>query len=478
MSLSLNIQRMQREEEAHQRALANVKERDRVEGVVSFEHRSGRMIDDRIVRERIAAENKKLRAKVDERRAQLAALLERERAVFQRDIAASFESAETVKERLFAHARTLKDKREAARRALAAELEDKRFRLSSDALRARASAITAERTALDRLEQLQHKQRLAQLGAHEEAEEAAKTAASVRGFHDEQRVAAEAKRRLAAEAARVLGQQVAVRRDLTAAEQAYEDGMVQRLLEADRAAAAAQRQAEADRREHARAEYERVQAFNAKEQATKSGASGREAAEDKANLEAALAREAAEAEAEKQARFEARRRGVEQQRALQQAAGAQAEDQSWMDRFYQEEFDKEWAKRQEQWDREAAARKALLDEVTQGRLNQMADRARQGDAERTRDAAQMESFARGRAEAEAKERAKQEKRELGLRNQAMFNKTQLEDNGARREREKQEAFLEWRLQQKFERDYEQRVSNLIASADPGAVRHGIKSSKY
>jgi hypothetical protein len=330
--LPQNILRMRREEDAHMRALANVKERDRVEGVVSFEHRSGRMIDDRLVRQRIADENKKLRAKVDERRAALARLLEGERAQFQRDIEASFESAEAVKERLFAHARTLKEQREAQRRRLAEELENKRFRLSSDVLRARASAITAERTAFDRLAQLQDKQRLAGLEARAEAAAAEETAANLRAFHEEQRVQAEARRRLAAESAATLDQQVAVRRDLTAAERAYEDSLVARLLDADRAAAAAQRQAELDRREHARVEYERVQAFNAKEQGQKGGAAAREAAEDKANLEATLAREAAEAEAEKQARLEARRRGVEAQRALVAQASVQAEDRSWMDK--------------------------------------------------------------------------------------------------------------------------------------------------
>ena len=102
----------------------------------------------------------------------------------------------------------------------------------------------------------------------------------------------------------------------------------------------------------------------------------------------------------------------------------------------------------------------------------MADRSRQGDAERARDAAQLAAFARGRAEAEAKEAAKAQKRADGLRNQAQYNRQQLEDNLAAREREKQEAYLEWRLQKKFEASYEQRVQQLIASADPGEAGAG------
>ena len=472
-SLPLNIQRMRRDEERHQVALFNVRERDRVEGIVSFEHRTERQITDRLVRQRVAEANKKLRARVDERRAALARLLESERFTLQRDIEASFDTPEAVKEKLFAHARRLKEEREAARRALAAELEDKRFRLSSDALRARASAITAERTALDRVEQLQHKARVGSLDAAREREEMERAAADAREFNSQQRVLAEARRRIAAETAAVLDQQTAVRRDLTAAEQAFEDAQVQRMLEADRAAAEAQRAAEVARREHARVEYERVQAYNAKERGAKGGAAAREAAGDKANLDAVLAREAAEAEAEQQARLDRRRAGIEFKKQLEAQMGVAAEDQSWMDRFYQEEFDKEWAKRQSQWDREAAARKALLDEVTQGRLAQMADKGRQGEAERRRDEAQMAAFARGRAEDERKAAEKEAKRREGLRNQAVFNRQELEANASRLEAEKQAAYLEWRLQKKFDAEYEAKMQRLLDTASVSSS-HGIK----
>jgi len=48
-------------------------------------------------------------------------------------------------------------------------------------------------------------------------------------------------------------------------------------------------------------------------------------------------------------------------RRLQMAI--QAEDKGWMDRFYADESDKAWGKRQATWDALAAARKGLMADV-------------------------------------------------------------------------------------------------------------------
>lgn len=471
--LSLNIQRMRREEDRIAQAQANILEASKVESRVTFEHRTERQITDRLMRTRIAEANKRLKAKVDVRRAALAKLLEQERYMYQRDIEASFETPEQVKERIFAHARALKENREAARRKLAAELEDKRFRISSDILRGRASAVTAERVAFDRIEQLQQKQRIQEMEHEREQQESAAAIAASQGYLDEQKVIAEAKRRIAAESAHVLDQQIAAKRDLNAAEKSYEDSLVQAMLQTDRAAADAQRNAAIARRQQAREAYERTMLYNASERGTKGHAAAKEAEEDKANLEAILAREAAEAAAEIVAKQERRKAGIEFKKQLEAQMSIAAEDNGWMDKFYQEEFDKEWAKRQQQWDREAAARKALLDEVTQGRLAQIEDKKHTGGAERARDDAMLAYFAKVDAEAEAKEAEKQAKRKQGLRNQGMYNRVELEANKASLEKEKQEAYLEWRLAQKFEREYEAKVQKILK--EPAAPPNfGIK----
>jgi hypothetical protein len=80
--------------------------------------------------------------------------------------------------------------------------------------------------------------------------------------------------------------------------------------------------------------------YNASERGTKGHAAAKEAEEDKANLEATLAREAAEAAAEIVAKQERRKAGIEFKKQLEAQMSVAAEDNGWMDKFYQEEFDK------------------------------------------------------------------------------------------------------------------------------------------
>lgn len=363
---------------------------------------------------------------------------------------------------MFAHARKLKQESEERRRKLAEELENQRFRQSSDILRARASAIINEKTALDRILQLQEKQKLNHLAAEQEARDAAAAETARLAHLDTERVQAEARRRIAAEYSQLLAQQEAATRDLRGANRNVEQTEIQRMLDADAAAAAAQRQAEIDRRIAAREEYYRTQEYNAKEKGVKSQAANIEAQADKASLNAVLAREAQEAAAERQAILDRRAAGIEFKKQLESQMSIQAEDNGWMDKFYHEESEKEWNKRQAKWDAEAAARKALMGEVAAARISQMNDRGIQAQYERERDEQQMENFRKQQAEADAKEAAKQAKRKEQLALQANYSRQQLEENHKARDRAKQEEYLEWKLAQKFERQYEARVQALLA----------------
>ncbi len=97
--MPMNLLVRRREEERRQAADAVIQESVRVGGYVDFEHRTDKAIERRLVRARIAERNKALRAQLDGRRARLASLLEAEKADFERQIAATFESPEQVKEK-------------------------------------------------------------------------------------------------------------------------------------------------------------------------------------------------------------------------------------------------------------------------------------------------------------------------------------------------------------------------------------------
>lgn len=264
---------------------------------------------------------------------------------------------------MFAKARQLKADSEARRKKLAEELEAKRFRLGSDVLRARASAITAERTALDRLSQLQEKQRLAELEAERERHESTFVDATTAKMFDRAAVESEARRRLAIEMREALGAQVAVKKVLgqeTRRHDIEEDG---KYLDYDRAGADKLRQADIDRRRAAREEYERVSAYNARELAMKKSSEAADYVRDMADLHTTLESEAA-AIAREKGLVEARKKDtLEFRKKLEDQMAIQAEDKGWMDKYYTEEANKAWEKREVTWRAEADARSALMGEV-------------------------------------------------------------------------------------------------------------------
>ncbi len=95
----MNLALRRREEDKRAVADAMVQERVRVGGYVDFEHRTDKAIERRLIRQRIAERNKAIKAQVDSRRTKLAALLEADKAQYEREIQATFESPEVVKER-------------------------------------------------------------------------------------------------------------------------------------------------------------------------------------------------------------------------------------------------------------------------------------------------------------------------------------------------------------------------------------------
>jgi len=275
----VNILLRRRAEDRHVAALTNLAENSKLCSIADFAARSDSKVKGALMRRKITEQNQRIRDQLDERRRKLALLLTTERAQYEREIEASFETPEQVKERMFAYARRLKEENEAERRKLAEELERKRFIQGSDVLRARASEITAERTALDRLAQLQEKQRLRRLEEEREAaEEAERRRAAARAFTRAD-VESEAKRRLAAEMRGALGAQVGVKKVLTDAEREYERRVDEAMLEEDRRAAEALRAADAGRKAAYRDEYFRTQRYNVGEAAVKAGAAAAEAGE-------------------------------------------------------------------------------------------------------------------------------------------------------------------------------------------------------
>ena len=139
----------------------------------------------------------------------------------------------------------------------------------------------------------------------------------------------------------------------------------------------------------------------------------------------------------------------------------QAEDASWADKHYAEEAEKEWARREAGWAGEAAARAALAAEVDATRKLQLVDRAARSAVDAKLDSAQVAAWRLSHAAAEEAERAAAEARKAALYQQAQATAAQLEERQQGRVRAKQAEYIEFKTQQKTERDYQGRVDALL-----------------
>jgi Trichohyalin-plectin-homology domain len=159
---------------------------------------------------------------------------------------------------------------------------------------------------------------------------------------------------------------------------------------------------------------------------------------------------------------------MEFRKSLAEQMQKQAEQTGWMDKFYAEEQEKEWAKRQKLWDADAEARKSLMREVAETRLQQMQEKQSNKSLLKEHDKEQIAIWKAQQDAADAKERARQEERKALAARAAEYTRQQLEDKRRRDEAEKQAEYLSWRLQQKEEKEYAARVQALLK--DPATFR--------
>ncbi len=148
------------------------------------------------------------------------------------------------------------------------------------------------------------------------------------------------------------------------------------------------------------------------------------------------------------------------------------------DHLYAAASEAEWAKRQAGWDADAAARRALSEEVARGRLEQMAEHARARAAEGSWEGGQVATLRAAQAEADARDRAAAEARRDAARAAAAAVREQMEGNAARRAAAEQEEYLSHRLTQKARADYDARVQTLLREPAAGAPTAGRTAYRY
>jgi hypothetical protein len=305
------------------------------------------------------------------RRQRLSELLIKEKAVHDSMIANLAETDDQRRERLMQQARELRERREQLRQQEASARRDQIFREESALIREAQSKLKVLRAAADRESHLEAlKARKAQEEEEErffseqwldqQAKQAARTQSDMDAIH-RKREQLKHDLQLQIKAAEKRAQQAQEA-------QAKEDA---EFLELVRQGKAADANAEAKRKMRQKQLAEETKIRNEELRRMKEEEKTMLAEEEKRNLDELLAQIAADEASERQKKKEAREHAMSQIKFVEAQMNTVAENETALDRLWQEESDKEWAKREDRWLEEQARREALLHDVFSTRKNQI-----------------------------------------------------------------------------------------------------------
>jgi hypothetical protein len=278
----------------------------------------------------------------------------------------------------------------------------------------------------------------------------------------EARVRAEANRRMTSE----LDEQVRLRSTLSSRERAHarqqdKEELQQWSRDAEEAA-----RREADRRARVAADQAEMMRQNKVEAEIRGKIAAREREEDEARLQAALAHERAEEERERAFADRQKAEARAHQKALEAQLAVQREADDALDKLYAEAQEAEWKKREDVWNADAESRRRLMKEVDATRQLQMRLKAEAEAKEKEEEAADAAYISRMVAEeASKREAAWEQKRAIQAKVKGELGQQMAEREAVTRA-EKQAEYLSWKLMQKEERQYMDKVSAILAEPIP------------
>jgi len=446
--------------------VAAARDKNKAMVMAHFEQRTGARIERRAADARVRKAKASLDADLDRRRRKLAQLLEDEQEQYEREVEATFETPEQRKQRLFARAKELRAKREAARKEEVARRNFERLRAGTDDLRKMDSdhlLLTATRERAAQLAEAEEK-------ARRDREEDERMAIEWERLRQEKIAREEREAREAAERNRemveALEGQVGLLKEMTAEERAKEAEDAARMLRAWSEEEKAEKAREAAKVEAERIERLKVRQDNEVTARQRALEAGKEFNEDMARLQATLDREAGEEAAEKAAAERRRLEAIEHRRRLEEQMAVEKEEQGELDKLYAEEQEREWRKREMQWEAEAAARERLMKDVDASRREHIAKveedarRAREEDkvrASRTKEEIAAEDARLAAEAARVKAKNLQHQKEL-------FNQMRLREEAAAKEA--QATYLEGRLMARAEEGYQKQLAAMKAAGAP------------
>lgn len=149
-----------REEESRLSDLNNVIRGDaNLRRTAEWEQKTDKMVQNRVVRDRISQIKQQKEKNLEERRKRLAAKLRQEEAMYQKEFHDNLETPEQVREQMAKKLFLLKKQRQEERKQIVEQAEEKRMRENTDDLRLADSKFYTQQCALEREQQLRDKKK-------------------------------------------------------------------------------------------------------------------------------------------------------------------------------------------------------------------------------------------------------------------------------------------------------------------------------
>ena len=333
----------------------------------NWEAKTNKAIEKNIVKNRIEDMRRRQAANLEQRKARLAELLAAEDRIYEKEFNDNLETPEQVREKMFQRLQMLKGKREQERNDEVARRQDMKFKAENDTLRREDAKFYNYGTAIEREKQLIDKRRNVEQKMLEEQVYA-------------QLWQLDAQKKLEREMAEAREKQEKIRDTMAVLDWQKQTRGVQReaekeLIQREQAMLRDQWTVE-EQKEKQDAEQRfllnrernlELIAHNATEKQLREQAAQMELERDKQLLSAALTREKAVEDFEAAERLARRNEIQELQRHYQNVKTDKAAQERHLEALTQEENEKQWNAREQQWRREDQARVNLLKNVYQNR---------------------------------------------------------------------------------------------------------------
>ncbi|EPY31328.1 coiled-coil domain containing 11 [Angomonas deanei] len=399
------------------------------------------------------------------RRARLAELLLREKERYEQMMSGLAETDDERRERLIRKARELREKREEQKKIDNQSRHDRLFREKIDPLRLAESRLKVMQVADERYQQLElPKQRREEEKAEEEyfnqqAAEAQRLA-NERAQRDLELRYQRTERLKGDLASQVEGNRM--RRDMERQEKERDDAEFYRLLHEERVVEAQKKAAQRSERERIGQE---MRDLNEELERARKQEYEQLKKEDRELLDSILAEIAVEKQRAQEEKLERKNKQKQQMEDMQRQMAQKKEDDHSLDKLWEEANEREWAKREKQWNADQKRRDQLLRNILIARRQQVMDKRQQRREEQEQLKQEHAAFLDSLQNVDDIDEKERQRR------MAMLKETQqyLDMQIAQKRQQKEEEHLEWLHgltdQEALEKENEDRIARELAALE-------------